>query len=252
MDDEVTEGALFTGRLHPRDRAGRFRLVKGASGPSATDLAKAEKARARRRERLEARARHRGGEGYNAAAQRMGYGTRAVKRFPGRDDPMMGDKVLEAHDYFEATKLRLVVEGRDERDAANVAVTAGCSRFGPDFPEMVAVGRELFEAEMADAADELLEAAGSLAKASSPSPLSRSKTSNWVARNGGLPAYIQHIAKALMKERGKSESQAVQMAIGIVKRWARGGGNVDATTRAAAAKAVAEWEALKAKAKAKK
>lgn len=248
---EVTEGALFTGRLHPRDRAGRFRLTATASGPSAVELAKSETTRARRRRRAQVRARHRGGEGYNAAAQRMGYGTRAVKRFPGREDSMMGDLVLEAFDYFETTKLRLVMEGRSVGDAQNVAATAGAERFGADFPEMVKVGRELFEAELADAADELLEAADSLAKASSPSPLSRSKTSNWVARSGGLPAYIQHIAKALMKKRGKSESQAVQMAIGIVKRWARGGGDVDAGTRAAATKALAEWEALKAKAHAK-
>lgn len=54
-----------------------------------------------------------------------------------------------------------------------------------------------------------------------------------------------------MEKRGKSESNAIQMAIGIVKRWARGGGNVDSGTRAAAAKAVAEWEALRAKAHAK-
>lgn len=54
-----------------------------------------------------------------------------------------------------------------------------------------------------------------------------------------------------MEKRGKTESEAIQMAIGIVKRWARGGGNVDANTRAAAAKAVAQWEALKAKAHAK-
>lgn len=95
----------------------------------------------------------------------------------------------------------------------------------------------------------VMEAADSLAKASTPEPFSRSKTSNWVARGGGLPAYIQHIAHDLVEKRGKSESQAIQMAIGIVKRWARGGGKVDANTRAAAAKAVAEWERLKARAK---
>jgi peptidoglycan hydrolase-like protein with peptidoglycan-binding domain len=92
----------------------------------------------------------------------------------------------------------------------------------------------------------------SMVKASTPEPLSRSKTSNWVARAGGLPAYIQHIARDLMEKRGKSESQAVQMAIGIVRNWAAGKGNVDANTRAAAAKAVAQWEALKARNKAAK
>lgn len=79
-------------------------------------------------------------------------------------------------------------------------------------------------------------------------PFSTSKTSNWVARAGGLPHYIQHIAHDLMEKRGMPESKAIAMAVGIVKRWARGGGNVKPDTRAAAAKAVAEWEAKRAKA----
>jgi hypothetical protein len=104
----------------------------------------------------------------------------------------------------------------------------------------------------ADAYEQALNLAkDSLAKASTPEPFSHSKTSNWVAKGGGLPAYIQHIAHDLMEKRGMPESRAIAMAIGIVKRWARGGGNVDANTKAAAAKAVAEWEALKAKAHAK-
>lgn len=79
-------------------------------------------------------------------------------------------------------------------------------------------------------------------------PFSTSKTSNWVAKAGGLPHYIQHIAHDLMEKRGMDESRAIAMAVGIVKRWARGGGKVKPDTRAAAAKAVAEWEAKKAKA----
>lgn len=112
--------------------------------------------------------------------------------------------------------------------------------------------REVDEAEWAASlayeAGVLLEnkAGTSLSKASSPEPFSSSRTSNWVARAGGLPAYIQHIAHDLMEKRGKSEQNAIQMAVGIVKRWAKGVGNVTADTRAAAAKAVAEWEAKKA------
>jgi hypothetical protein len=87
----------------------------------------------------------------------------------------------------------------------------------------------------------------SLVKASTPEPWSRSKTSNWVARGGGLPDYIQHISHDIAEKRGIPESQAIAIAIGVVKNWAAGKGNVDATTRAAAAKAVAEWEKLKAK-----
>jgi hypothetical protein len=60
-----------------------------------------------------------------------------------------------------------------------------------------------------------------------------------------LPAYIEHIANALIKS-GHSESEAIQMAVGVVKRWASGGGHVDANTRAAAQKALGEWNAEKA------
>lgn len=94
-------------------------------------------------------------------------------------------------------------------------------------------------------------AADSMAKASTPEPFSKSKTSNWVARGGGLPAYVQHIAHDIMEKRGIPESRAIAIAIGVIKRWAAGGGKVDATTRAAATKALAEWERLKAGAKLK-
>ena len=87
----------------------------------------------------------------------------------------------------------------------------------------------------------------SLLKASTPEPFSRSKTSNWVARGGGLPDYVQHVAQALVKDRGVPESQAIEIAIGVIKNWAAGKGKVDANTRAAAAKALKEWDELKAK-----
>lgn len=65
-----------------------------------------------------------------------------------------------------------------------------------------------------------------------------------------LPAYIQNIAKALMRDQGMAMSHAIATAIAAVKRWARGGGNVSPEVRAAAAKAVAEWEGDKARANA--
>ncbi|HEX7992848.1 MAG TPA: HK97 family phage prohead protease, partial [Streptosporangiaceae bacterium] len=64
-----------------------------------------------------------------------------------------------------------------------------------------------------------------------------------------LPAYIQNVAHAF-RRKGLSESQAIQRAIGVVKDWAAGrapgGGHVHPDVKAAAAKAVAEWEAAKA------
>lgn len=74
--------------------------------------------------------------------------------------------------------------------------------------------------------------------------------SNWVQGAGGLPDYICRIARAI-KRSGKSTSQAIAIAVSRVKKWAAGGDNVDADTRAKAAKALAEWERLKAKSKSK-
>jgi hypothetical protein len=65
-----------------------------------------------------------------------------------------------------------------------------------------------------------------------------------------LPAYIENIAKSLMKKRGMSKSRAIATAIAVCKRWAAGVGNVSPEVRAAAAKAIAEWNAARAKAKA--
>lgn len=68
----------------------------------------------------------------------------------------------------------------------------------------------------------------------------------WGSKSDQLPAYIQNIAKAMIRS-GHDESSAISLAVGAVKRWARGGGKVSPEVRAAAAKAVGEWEALRAK-----
>lgn len=92
-------------------------------------------------------------------------------------------------------------------------------------------------------------AADSLAKASTPDPLGPGDL--WHTPGLTLPPYIQHVAHALVQA-GHAKSQAIQIAIGVVRRWAAGGGKVDAGTRAAAVKAVAEFEAARARAKATK
>jgi hypothetical protein len=106
------------------------------------------------------------------------------------------------------------------------------------------------------------EAVGSLRKATiHKHGLERKKgpADNWVektgpgGKRGQLPAYIQHVALAIRKKRGLgSTSQAIRIAIGVIRRWAAGGGNVDAETKAAAEKAMVEWEAMKLKNKTRK
>lgn len=77
---------------------------------------------------------------------------------------------------------------------------------------------------------------------------------NWVDKSGGLPAYIERIAKHLHYEKGMDISRAIAVAVNTVKRWAAGGTvtsggttkTITAKTQAQAAAAVAEWEAKKA------
>ncbi len=74
---------------------------------------------------------------------------------------------------------------------------------------------------------------------------------NWLEQIGEeLDPFIRAVAHALMRERGKSRSDAIRIAIGRMETWAAGGGDVTAKTRAKAAKAVAWWEKAKAKANA--
>lgn len=85
---------------------------------------------------------------------------------------------------------------------------------------------------------------------SSSASLDASPRKNWVENAGGLPPYVRKLARGIMKS-GKSKEQAIAIAISRIKKWAAGGGDVDADTRAKSAKAVAQWEKAKAKNKAK-
>ena len=75
---------------------------------------------------------------------------------------------------------------------------------------------------------------------------------NWVDQEGGLPAYIEEIALALIRDHGMPRSRAIATAISRCKRWAAGGDDVKADTRAKAAKAIAQWTKMKAAAKARR
>lgn len=66
----------------------------------------------------------------------------------------------------------------------------------------------------------------------------------WHDKDAQLPAYIQNVAHAMIRD-GHDESEAIQLAIGSVKRWAAGEGRVTPEVQAAATAALAEWEKLK-------
>lgn len=79
--------------------------------------------------------------------------------------------------------------------------------------------------------------------------LNWSPRENWVEKFGDLPKYIEEVAIGIMKS-GKTREQAIPIAISRIKRWAAGLDGVKADTVAKATVALAQWEALKAKAKA--
>lgn len=79
---------------------------------------------------------------------------------------------------------------------------------------------------------------------------------NWVEKTGGLPSYIERIAKHLHYEKGRTIGAAIATAVETTRRWCStgknwNGGDVSAATQAKACKAVASWESKKAKSKAK-
>lgn len=100
--------------------------------------------------------------------------------------------------------------------------------------------------------DELVEHVEKVKSSVYPSLERKPGKQNWVDRAGGLPSYIERIAKHLHYEKGMSIGQAIASAVNTVKRWARGGGGVSAETQAKAQKALAEWERKKAKGKVSK
>ena len=86
--------------------------------------------------------------------------------------------------------------------------------------------------------------------------LDRSPKENWVDRAGGLPSYIERIAKHLHYEEGMDIGHAIATAVNVVKKMCATGDlnlpgvqQVNAKSRAEACAAVAEWEAKKARAR---
>ena len=83
--------------------------------------------------------------------------------------------------------------------------------------------------------------------------LNWSPRKNWIEIvNGDLPKFITDVAIGIMKGTGYPRERAIPIAISRIKVWARGGGGVNADTVAKAAAALAAWEALKAKAAARR
>lgn len=78
----------------------------------------------------------------------------------------------------------------------------------------------------------------------------KGKKDNWIEAAGGLPKYIERIAKHLHYEQGMTIGRAIATAVNQCKKWAAGGKNVKPDTRAKAAAAISQWEKKKAKSKA--
>lgn len=125
------------------------------------------------------------------------------------------------------------------------AITAQKSLNLPDTHPMhhmlLALEAELAARKGKKADEEPLEEKGSTAS------LNRSPKVNWVEKAGQLPDYVREIASSIEKEGKHTLEEAIPIAIGRIKTWAHGGGGVTAETVAKAQKALAEWEALKAK-----
>jgi BRCA1 C Terminus (BRCT) domain len=114
---------------------------------------------------------------------------------------------------------------------------------------------ELAEARRAGDTDRVVRLRARLGKLEEVSSrvypsLERSPKENWVEKAGGLPSYIERIAKHLHYEKGMTISHAIATAVNTVKKWCAGTkGKTTAATKAKACAAVAQWEAKKARSK---
>ena len=89
-------------------------------------------------------------------------------------------------------------------------------------------------------------------KSSAYPGLDRSPRENWVDKAGGLPKYIERIAKHLHYEKGMTIGHAIAVAVNAVKRMCASGDTnfpgaqqVNVKSRAEACAAVASWEKKK-------
>ena len=78
-------------------------------------------------------------------------------------------------------------------------------------------------------------------------PRDLSPKKNWVEEQGGMPWYMKIVRNALLRQ-GHDMESATAIAVNTMKRWAAGGQHVHPQVRAAAAAALAQWEAMKGKA----
>jgi hypothetical protein len=83
--------------------------------------------------------------------------------------------------------------------------------------------------------------------------LDRSPKENWVDEEGGLPPYIDRIAKHIESDRGVSREEAIATAVNTAKKMCATGDlnwpgkqNVNPGSRAEACNAVRQWEKMKA------
>lgn len=82
---------------------------------------------------------------------------------------------------------------------------------------------------------------------------------NWIDEVGGLPSYIERIAKHLHYEKGMTIGRAIAVAVNAAKKMCATGDlnfpglqQVNPGSRTEACEAVAEWEAKKKAIKAKR
>lgn len=113
---------------------------------------------------------------------------------------------------------------------------------GPSHPTSQTVGGNALSEE-----PEMVKLANDHPSSSHPDIPNKPGKTNWVEKRGGLPKFIERVAKHIMADSGFSTSRAIASAISQCKKWAAGGGDVKPETRAKAAAAIAQWTAIKGK-----
>lgn len=138
-------------------------------------------------------------------------------------------------------------------DTVQSATHKKCSSCGHDLKQAIKAKFAKLSFDPVEYRYQLLLAKDSLAKASTPEPWGKPGGPGlWKHKGMHLPYYIQHVSHGIFRSNpAMGQSRAIEIAVGKVRDWAEGKGDVDAGTQAASRKAIAEWEATRAQAHAK-
>jgi hypothetical protein len=249
--EKVTE-ASYDEKLHPRDRAGRWAKTFNAhmKGPFG-GVGKESSARHQAAYHLGP-----GNDVQVVAGPQKGHKGKITSRTNAGDSGMLftvegGGKRHQAYgsQVKPTGEMRTVASPKPSTTKLDKPLPRKRRKLGEDEAEFALAMLRLTEAGLY-VEPPLEESAKTAGYSVTHAPRGKGGT-NWITKSkpgnaGQLPAYIQNVRNGIARGT-KDLGKATAIAIGRIRTWARGGGGVHAEVKAAAAKALAQYDAMRKK-----